>query len=237
MANLAGNGFLLVDAIPTNTPTGNEATLARLKDTLTFYVYDGVAWQTVRLDAPTTYSGTIIPDNVTLGVALQSLETAIAAVSGAGGDGNHANIVRGNATENVAPTAVEVSSPELNDTVDILLTSGKLEKWSYNGTAWNRAFILEFNTDVSDTDSIDLSKSASGVISALLRLSATQGDGMTVSIQSDGLRVVYAEPLPPLYASNELASAALGVDKKFRYTEDNTDGAIAYSVAYTYITF
>lgn len=46
MAILHSNGLVVVDSIPTWTPTGTQATLARLNNTDTFYEWDGAAWQT-----------------------------------------------------------------------------------------------------------------------------------------------------------------------------------------------
>lgn len=44
--NYDGNGMLLVDDKPVNPPTLAEAKLARLKNGLTFYYWDGTTWQT-----------------------------------------------------------------------------------------------------------------------------------------------------------------------------------------------
>lgn len=234
MAILQSHGVLLVDSIPTHTPTSDQATLARLENTLTFYQYSGASWLTIKLDSPETFSGSIIPDNVDLGTALQALETA---VEGLVLDGNHTPISRGDAIENVEPTAVEISSPVSGDTADILLTNGKLEKWSNNGTVWAKAFTLDY-TDITDlgytasasqgvitssngvdatipavdgtnaglmtptlkasldaalqnvtsTNSITLTKTGIAV-SADLNISATQGAGVTVTTETDGLKV------------------------------------------------
>lgn len=142
MAILQSHGILLVNSIPTHTPAAGQARLARLEDTFTFYYHNGTGWLTIRLDAPETYSGNIIPDNSDLGTALQALESAIEGITQ---DGNHTPITRGNSTEDVAPTAAEVPNPLNGDTADVNLTSGKLEKWVYNGTAWNKAFVLDYN--------------------------------------------------------------------------------------------
>lgn len=44
MAILNSNGIVLVTSIPTWTPTGDDATLARLQDTSTFWYWNGSAW-------------------------------------------------------------------------------------------------------------------------------------------------------------------------------------------------
>ena len=141
MAILTSHGILLVNEIPTHTPTADQAKLARLLDTFTFYYYNGTAWLTLRLDTPETFTGNIIPNNATLGQALQALEDAIETINQ---DGNHTPISRNNAIENVEPTASEVPSPLNGDTADINLTSGKLEKWFYNGSTWGKAFTLDY---------------------------------------------------------------------------------------------
>lgn len=46
MAILRSTAILLVDSIPTHTPTAEQAKLARLQDTLTLYYYDGTSWVT-----------------------------------------------------------------------------------------------------------------------------------------------------------------------------------------------
>lgn len=140
MADLRGNGLLKVDVKPTNTPDASEAHLARLNETLTFYYYDGTQWVTVKLDAPETYTGNIIPDNANTGQALQALETAFEALTL---DGNNTPITRGDAVEDVEPTAGEVATPISGDTADVFLTGGKLEKWVF-GTAWTKAFTLDY---------------------------------------------------------------------------------------------
>lgn len=152
MAILQSHGVLLVNTIPTHTPSAGQATLARLEDSMTFYYYNGAGWLTIRLDSPEVFSGSIIPDNASLGAALQALEDAIEGITQ---DGNHTPITRSNGTENVAPTAEEVPNPLNGDTADINLTTGKLEKWVYNGTVWSKAFTLDYKdvTNLSYTSS------------------------------------------------------------------------------------
>lgn len=67
----------------------------------------------------------------------------LGALSSASGDGNHTPITRADAIENVAPTAGEVSSPISGDTASVYLTSGKLEYWVHNGTAWSKAYVVD----------------------------------------------------------------------------------------------
>ena len=229
MAILQSNGILLVDSIPTHTPISGQATLARLNNTLTFYSYNGSVWNTVRLNAQETYTGAIIPDNADLGDALQSLETAIEAISQ---DGNHTPVVRGDAIEDVAPTVGEVANPSSGDTADVNLTSGILEKWVYT-TAWGKAFSINYSdVTITDTNSIDLVKAGAN-ISANLKISATQV-GATVTTEADGLKVsVTPESKPTGYLSKALATTALGANKKFRYLAANLDGAVQDTVAWT----
>lgn len=279
MAILRSHGVLLVDAIPTHAPTAEQARLARLENTLTFFVYNGSAWVTIRLDAPETYTGNIIPDNVSLGVALQSLETAIEAISQ---DGNHELISRGNATEDVAPTAGEIASPVNGDTADVLLSNGKVEKWAYTGGSWTKAFTIDYtdvtnlaytasatqgvvtssngtdatipavdNTNaglmtsallallnsavqgVTDSNTIDFTKTGND-ISGNVKISASQGAGVAVTAEADGIKVEYTETEPTAYLSKAEATTALGgTGKKFQYAAANLDGAVEGSVAWT----
>lgn len=297
MAILQSHGILLVNSMPVHTPTGNQAKLARLEDTFTFFYYNGTAWITIRLDAPETYSGNIIPDNSDLGTALQALESAIESINEV--DGNHTFISRNNTTEDVSPTAVEIPTPVQGDTADIALNSGKIEKW-YFSTSWIKAFVIDYtdstnlsyipssssgsvnssngtnatvpavsasnaglmlpahkvkldfitvtqpvnlnliestvNTalqSVIDSNSINLTKSGTS-IKADLKISATQGTGVTVSVAGDGLRVSAAsESKPTGYLSKAAATTALGVNQKFRYLSANLDGTAEGSVSWT----
>lgn len=146
MAIVNSTGILTVTSIPTHTPTTDQARLARLQDTLSFFFYNGAAWVTCRLETKETYNGDIIPDNADIGTALQALEDAIEAITL---DGNHTPVVRANAIEDVEPTSVEVPNPVNGDTADINLTSGKVEKWVYTGGAWSKSFVIDYN-DVTD---------------------------------------------------------------------------------------
>jgi hypothetical protein len=146
MAILNSSGILLVSSIPTHAPTSSQSKLARLEDSLTMFYYNGTGWLTIRLDAPESYTGNIIADNATLGQALQSLESAIEAITL---DGNHTPIVRATATEDVEPTSAEVPTPIKGDTADISLTNAKVEKWVYGVSSWTKAFTLDY-TDVTD---------------------------------------------------------------------------------------
>ena len=295
MAIINSNGVLLVDAIPVHQPTGNQATLARLNNSLTFFFYNG-SWNTVRLNAEETYTGNIIPDNANLGTALQSLENAIESIVQ---DGNHSYVARANAIEDVEPSNVEVPNPINGDTCDISLTSGKVEKWVFSTSSWSKSFTLDYkdvtnlnyvastssgtvesstgsnaiisavssskaglmlsshktkldfitvtgniNLDnikntlvntiqtVEDTNSIDLTKTGTKIL-ADLRIAGVQGTGMSVTITSDGLKVVYNENRPPSYGSLVTAQADLGSSKKFIYTRANLDGATENSLAWT----
>lgn len=160
MAILQSHGILLVNSIPVHTPSVNQAKLARLEDTFTFFYYNGVAWLTIRLDSLETYSGNIIPDNSDLGTALQALELAI---EGINQDGNHTPITRNNDTEDIEPTNIEVTSPLSGDTADINLTSGKLEKWVYNGSIWSKAFTIDYK-DVTNLGYV--SSTSSGTVTS-----------------------------------------------------------------------
>mgnify|MGYP003636547198 CR=1 FL=1 len=145
MAILNSNGILLVNSIPTHVPSSSQSKLARLEDSLTMFYYNGIGWLTIRLDAPETYTGNIISDNATMGEALQSLETAIEAITL---DGNHTPVVRANSTEDAEPTAAEVPDPIKGDSADISLANAMVEKWIYN-TGWTKAFTLDYK-DVTD---------------------------------------------------------------------------------------
>src|SRR5688572_24847723 len=46
---LRSNGIITVDSIPTHIPVGNEATLAHLEGTSTFYYFDTSNWITLTL--------------------------------------------------------------------------------------------------------------------------------------------------------------------------------------------
>lgn len=296
MAIVNSTGILTVSSIPTHTPTADQARLARLQNTLTFFYYNGTAWVTCRLNTKETYNGAIIPDNADIGTALQALEDAIEAITL---DGNHTPVVRANAIEDVEPTAGEVPNPINGDTADINLSSGKVEKWVFTGGAWSKSFTIDYNdvTDlswvsgtssgrvvsstgsnavvpavtnteaglalpahkikadfisvtqpvdldaiesglasaiqtVSDTNSILMSKSGTDIY-ADLQVSLTQGVDMSVTIESDGLRVSYSESSPTAFISRAAAISSLGLGKKFKYTKANLDGAIESSVAWT----
>lgn len=193
MAILRSHGVLLVDSIPVYTPTAEQARLARLEDTGTFYYYDGSAWQTLTLDnsgqvdsivagtnitvdatdpanpivsaanAPVTSvfgrTGIVVaaasdyddsqidltytptnftPTNAFVDGALEGLDNAFGALVG---DGNDTPIIRGNATQGVEPTPLEVPSPVSGDTASIYLSDGVLEKWLYT-TSWALAYTL-----------------------------------------------------------------------------------------------
>lgn len=50
-------------------------------------------------------------------------------------------VTRTNATEDVAPTATEVPDAHVNFFSEVLLTDGKLEFWSHNGTTWSKNWV------------------------------------------------------------------------------------------------
>lgn len=58
MAILRSNGILEVSSIPAHTPINNQATLARLTDTNTFYYWDGASWITLIIGDDTAYDAT-----------------------------------------------------------------------------------------------------------------------------------------------------------------------------------
>lgn len=166
MAILRSHGILLVDAIPTHTPTAQQARLARLEDTLTLYYYNGTSWVTVDLDA----------------------------VASIDPDGNDTPIVRGDAVTGVAPTAGEVTSPVSGDTASVFLTDGQLEKWSYNGTAWSLAYTLAANEAANLSTSVDATtvtvESSSGTDAVIGAATATDAGVMTAALFQDLLDLI-----------------------------------------------
>ena len=81
MAILRSHGILLVDSIPTHTPTAGQARLARLENTSTFYYYDGSGWATQESKVYTTNRETIAVDKtlVNADVNLQHIENSTGA--------------------------------------------------------------------------------------------------------------------------------------------------------------
>lgn len=141
MAILQSHGILYVDSIPTHTPASNQATLARLQDSLVYYWYDGSSWVTVDASIPISFTGSIISDNSTsYGDIFQELESAIEAIVR---DGHHQPIVRGNDIEDVPPTVGEFPSPTSGDSASVYLTNAKVEYWSHNGVVWVKAFVVD----------------------------------------------------------------------------------------------
>lgn len=57
MAIISSDEILLVDSIPTHTPTGTQAKLARLVNTNTFYIWNGSIWLTKVLETITASDG------------------------------------------------------------------------------------------------------------------------------------------------------------------------------------
>lgn len=252
MAIINSHGIMQVTSIPTHTPTSTQARLARLVDTMTFFLFNGSAWITIRLDSPETFMGNIIPDNVNIGTALQALETAIEAVTQ---DGNHTLVTRTNGTINAEPTAVEVPSPTNGDTADILLNNGILEKWAYTGGSWTKAFFIDY-ADVTNLNYVPsptqgIVESSNGNNATVPAVTATNAGLMLPSqkVKSDFLTVtqnvnldtvvsdivsIFAQLAEPTgYLSKADAVTALGNGKKFQYLPANLDGAVEGTVAWT----
>lgn len=162
MAVLGSHGILLVDAIPTHTPTANQAKLARLEDTLTLYYYNGTSWVTINVDA----------------------------LAGAGADGTDHPVVRGNATTGVAPTVGEVASPLDGDTASIFLTDGQLEKWVYT-TSWALAYTLAANEaanlSLNNIGATTLDVESSSGTNVTLPAATTTAAGLMTAAQFDNL--------------------------------------------------
>jgi hypothetical protein len=53
-------------------------------------------------------------------------------------DGNDNHIVRTNALVNIAPTALEISTPTNGDTAKVFLNNNSIEYWSYNSSTWTK---------------------------------------------------------------------------------------------------
>jgi hypothetical protein len=229
MAILSSHGILLVDAVPSHTPGVGQATLARLDGSMTFWSYYSGTWNKFDLYFPSTFTGNIISNDANIGTALQELETAVGAIVS---DGNHSIIVRADAIVDVDPTNVEVPSPLNGDTAAVYLTDGTAEYWVFT-TVWTKAYSQSIATPlfstIADTNSIDLTLVA-GELKGDVRL-ATPNANIALSIVSGGLLV--AESKPTAYASRSAATTALGANKKFIYTVDNTDGVPGYVEAWT----
>ena len=71
------------------------------------------------------------------------------------------HITRTNDTEDVAPTADEVATPKSGDTGDVLLSNGKLEKWSYNGTEWSKDMVVSSGGEIQFQDELGNAKYSS----------------------------------------------------------------------------
>lgn len=130
----------------------------------------------------------IIPSGVTpvVGQVLGYINAdgTIGPVSGGGEDGNDTPITRGDAIEDIEPTALEVPSPVSGDTASVFLTNGKLEKWLFT-TLWSKAYVLDRleNSlrviDLGVINGIDISVSGNAeaaVVSAFNALPAAQRD-------------------------------------------------------------
>lgn len=143
MAIIQSKGILEVTSKPTYTPEPDQASLARLQNSLTlFYHVNEGNWATINLEKPEVFNGEVIGDNVSLGTALQQLSDAIEAIAL---DGNHTPIVRASTTENVEPSQVEVPDPINGDTADVNLSSGRVEKWVFTSNSWSKSFTIDYN--------------------------------------------------------------------------------------------
>lgn len=226
MAILQSHGVLLVNTIPTHTPSAGQATLARLQDTFTFYYYNGSGWLTIRLDRPEVFSGNTIPNNSTLGEALQALEDAIEVFTQ---DGNHTPITRNNDIEDEEPTAVEIPNPIKGDTADINLTSGKVEKWVYNGTSWNKAFVINYkditNLTYSPSTSSGTVESSTGSNAVIPAVTGTNAGLMLPShkVKLDFITVTQNINLDTLANTVNQALISVTDTNSINLTKTNTD--------------
>lgn len=75
-------------------------------------------------------------------------------------DGKTYHIPRTNDTEDVVPTVAEVANPISGDTADVLLSNGKLEKWSYDGASWNKDMVIS-SSDIQFKDELGNTKYSS----------------------------------------------------------------------------
>ena len=247
MAILRNHGVMLVDSIPTHTPTTEQAKLARLQNTLTMYYYNGSNWVTVDLSnidgLVESVTGTNV-DNTDPNNPIVNLQTAAqtTVVDAAGNyTGTQVEAVLAEiATQltglvHTAITGIDLKpTANANEyTVEITWTDG--DGNAQTTTDSSPVVIAGLGTavqTVSDTNSIDMTKSGTDV-SADLKLSATQ-TGATVTIESDGLRVVVDDEVEPTgYLSKAAATTALGTGKKFQYLAANLDGAVEGVVAWT----
>lgn len=247
MAILRSHGVLLVDSIPTHTPSVEQAKLARLENTLTFYYYDGSSWVTIPLDTITglveSVTGTNV-DNTDPQNPVVNLQTA-GQTSIVDSNNNYAGTNVEDALSEIATqltglTHTAITGIDLKPTGNANEYTVEIQWTDENGnsqttTDSNPIVIAGLGTavqTVSDTNSIDMTKTGTNV-SANLKVSATQ-TGATVSVLSDGLSIeVDDETEPTAYISKAAALSALGAGKKFQYLPANLDGAVEGTVAWT----
>lgn len=165
MSTLYSNGILTVNAIPTHTPQGEQAKLARLVDSFTYYFWNGANWQTMNLDFLGPYNEGIITNSTSIHQMLQELESAIGNLVSA--DGNLHTIVRITDTAPtpgaVAPTypgEIEVGELVVGDAAIIYYKKtngtnwGFYDRWVYknvNGTpTWVYIITIDFSDYVSE---------------------------------------------------------------------------------------
>lgn len=116
MAHTHNAGFYILDAdaSPAINPGATGARMAAVSGTtIVWFWVTGTTWQ--RID-------------------IGSLSAA---------DGNDTPVNRGNSTQNVPPTLLEIPSPVDGDTASVFLTNGMLEKWVRISGSWSLAYTLQ----------------------------------------------------------------------------------------------
>lgn len=205
---------------------------AKELSTSSFWYYDftNTTWINIDLDFNDVYTGEIISDNQTsLKAILQELEAAIVATQATiQNDGNHTFVVSANAIEDVEPTTTQVPSPEEGDTAAKSLSSQKIEHWSYDGTAWTKAFTVDYSDvnipveTVSDTDTIALVlDGVTGDLTANLKIDSTQDGAYQITQTSNGIRVT-RQTLQE-FDTEAAAIAALGSGAAYCLTINNLE--------------
>ncbi len=249
MAILHSNGIMTVSSIPTHTPVLGQARVCVLKDTLTFYYYNDntTSWQTVPADLVVTalqsVTGTNVDNTDPLNPVVNLQSATQTAVTDTG-----SNYTGTNVETILAEIATKFSGLVHTAITDInLIATANANEYSVEITWTDEDGNINTTTDatpvviaglgtavqtVTDSNSIDFTKTGTD-IKADLKLSATQ-TGATVTIESDGLRIVVDDETEPTgYVSKTVATAALGAGKKFQYLAANLDGAVEGTVAWT----
>lgn len=155
MAHVKNIGLFLLDAdvAPTFTPVGdaNVGGVAYVKGTQIFYFHtSGTTW--VKID--------------------------LGALGGSSADGQNYSAVRGDAVEDVAPTAAEVASPKDGDTCSVYLTDGKREFWVYS-SGWSKAYVL---------DSSSVTNLSNGAVTGTTyNIDNSNGTGVTLAVATSTL--------------------------------------------------